>query len=117
MTRSQEYLRNAYTSLEQNEVEKAGEFLWGSMVQAIKAIAAFKDVELRSHEAIWTYVRQLSRELGDEAMFGAFRDANSLHQNFYESDLTREVVLTHGEMIRRAVRRSLAMLPPEVLEQ
>ena len=117
VTRSQEYLQNAYASLEQNEVEKAGEFLWGSMAQAIKAIAAFKDVELRSHGAIWTYVRELSRELGDETLLEAFRDAHSLHQNFYESGLTSEIVLTHGESIRRAVGRLLIMIPPEALGQ
>jgi hypothetical protein len=117
VTRCQEYLGNAFTSLEQNEVEKAGEFLWGSMAQAIKAVASLKGVELRNHGAIWTYVRELTKELGDEDLLEAFRDANSLHQNFYESGLTSDIVLTHGERIRYAVGKMLGMIPPGALSQ
>ena len=116
VARSQEYLQNAYGSLEQNEVEKAGEFLWGSMAQAIKAIAAFKGEHLASHAAIWKYVTELSRELGDPGLFDAFGDANSLHRNFYESGLTREIVLTSGERIRHTVGRLLDMISREALE-
>ncbi len=45
VARSQEYLLNAHASLDQYEVEKAGEFLWGSMAQAIKAVAVLKGIE------------------------------------------------------------------------
>lgn len=114
--RCREYLRNAYASLEQNELEKAGEFLWGSMAQAIKAVAAVKNIQLRSHAAIWEYARGLSSELGDPAFDHAFTDANSLHINFYESGLTREIVLTSGERIRYAVGMLLDMIPREALE-
>jgi hypothetical protein len=116
-SRSLIYLQNAHAFLEQNEVEKASEFLWGSMAQAIKAVAAFKAVELPSHGAIWTYTRELSRELRDQTLFEAFRDANFLHHNFYESGLTREVVLTFEESIRYTVGKLLSIIPPEVLEQ
>lgn len=116
VTRSQEYLQNAYIALEQNELEKASEFLWGSMAQAIKAFAAFKGEHLASHAAIWKYVTELSRELGDQGLFDAFRDANSLHINFYESGLTREIVLTLEERIRRTVGRLVSLLPREVLQ-
>ncbi len=110
-------MQNAYTSLEQGEVEKAGEFLWGSMAQAIKAVATFRGLSLRRHDQIGVYVLELSRALGDTALRDAFRDANSLHQNFYESGLTREIVLDYGERIRRAVGRLLSLIPREALEQ
>jgi uncharacterized protein (UPF0332 family) len=114
--RCREYLQNSYASLEQNEVEKAGEFLWGSMAQAIKAVAASKNIELRSHAAIWEYARGLSKDLEDPALFDAFRNADSLHRNFYESGLTREIVLTSGERIRYAVGMLMDMIPREALE-
>lgn len=117
MNRSQEYLQTAYLSLEQNEVEKAGEFLWGSMAQAVKAAAAYKGQHLPSHAAIWSYVTELSRDLGDQGLFVAFTDADFLHRSFYESGLTREIVLTLAERIRPAVGRLLDMIPREVLEQ
>ena len=53
--RSAEYLHNAYVSLDQEELEKASELLWGSMALAVKAVAALREIELRSHAAIWEY--------------------------------------------------------------
>ncbi|MSQ07620.1 MAG: hypothetical protein EXR54_10045 [Dehalococcoidia bacterium] len=116
VNRSQHYLQNAYASLEQGEVEKAGEFLWGSMAQAIKAVATFRGLNLRSHDQIRAYASELSRAIGDTALRDAFRDANSLHQNFYESGLTREIVLEYGERIRHSVGRLLSLIPREALE-
>ena len=115
--RSGEYLNNTYLALDQDEIEKASEFLWGSMALAVKAVAALREIELRSHGAIWEYARQLSQELGSQQLFDSFRDANRLHSNFYESDLTRAVVLESEERIRFAVGQLLNMLPREVLEQ
>ena len=115
--RSEEYLSNAYISLERNEVEKASEFLWGSMAEAIKAVAALKGEELHSHRRIQEYMVRLSRELGDRDLFDALRDANSLHMNFYESGLTREDVLTSVVTIRYAVGKLLGLIPREALEQ
>ncbi len=116
VARSRHYLENAYVSLERGEVEKAGEFLWGSMAQAIKAVAAFKGVELRSHGAVRDFAMVLAKDNRDPALREAFAEANSLHQNFYESGLTREIVLEYGERIRPAVGRVLSLIPREALE-
>ena len=53
---------NAYLSLQRDELKKASEFLWGSLTQAIKAVAALKELRLRSHREIWNYLVELSRE-------------------------------------------------------
>ncbi len=82
-----------------------------------KAVAAFREIQLRSHASIWDYARQLSHELEDQELFDAFRDAHRLHTNFYESDLTREVVLISEERVRGAVGKLLGIVPREVLEQ
>ena len=115
--RSHEYLRNAYSSIDQGELEKGGEFLWGSMAQAIKAVAASKEIELRTHRDVWNYARALSMELGDQDLFHAFRDANYLHGNFYEAGLALDVVLDYGERIRHAVGKLLRLIPAEALAQ
>ncbi len=117
VARCQHYLGNAYASLEQGELEKAGEFLWGSMAQAVKAVAVSKSVELPRHGDIWNYISALSKEMSDPTLREAFGDANSLHQNFYESGLTREIVLDYGERIRPAIGRLLRLIPREMLEQ
>jgi hypothetical protein len=117
MDRSQDYLHNAYESLHHNELEKASEFFWGTMAEAVKAVAAASILELRSHRAIWDYTMRLATEIGDRELWDAFREANSLHGNFYESGLSRDIVLAAGERISESVGRLLAMIPPEVLEQ
>jgi hypothetical protein len=113
----QEYLQNAYLSLARNEPEKASEFLWGSMTQALKAVAALNEIDLKSHRAIWEYASELAVQLGDQELFNAFKDANSLHSNFYEAGLTLDIVESFAEGIRPAVGRLLAIIPPEVLQQ
>ena len=114
---SQEYLQNAYESLDRNELEKASEFFWGTMAEAVKAVAAASDLELRSHRAIWDYAMELATELGDRELWDAFREANSLHSNFYEAGLSKDIVLSSGDRISESVGRLLAIIPPEVLEQ
>ncbi len=110
-------MQNVYNALEREEFEKASELLWGSMALAVKAVAAFREIQLRNHTSIWDYARQLSHELGDQELFDAFRDAHRLHTNFYESDLAREVVLISEERVRAAVGKLLGIVPREVLEQ
>lgn len=104
------YLENAFVSLEVGEVEKASEFLWGSMAQAIKAVAAFKGEKLRSHRDIWEYASELAKDLSDPQIFNAFSHAHSLHSNFYEAGLTREIVQIYGGEIRAAVARLINLM-------
>lgn len=103
------YLGNAYAALEAGEPEKAGEFLWGSMAQALKAVAATNDIQLRSHARVGEYARQLAIELGDRRLRDAFTVASYLHSNFYETGLSPEEVTAYAEDIRRAVGKLLEL--------
>lgn len=114
---SRHYLENSRSAIDLGELEKASEFLWGSMALAVKAVAAFKGIKLRSHRILWDYVRSVSMELKDESIYTAFRDANSLHSNFYETGLSLNLLLESEERIRQAVGKLISMIPPEVLEQ
>jgi hypothetical protein len=114
--RSQHYLENAYASLEQREVEKAGEFLWGSMAQAVKAVAAFNRVRLPSHDALRSYASELSRVRRQPEIYDAFSHAQLLHAGFYEGGYTRKLVMEYGERIKRGVSRLLSLIPREALE-
>ncbi|MBI4203126.1 MAG: hypothetical protein HY532_08460 [Chloroflexi bacterium] len=111
------YLDNASKALDAAEPQKAGEFLWGGMAAAVKALAAYRGIRLRSHRDIWDYARAAAKELDDEEIFVAFRDANSLHGNFYEAGLTREEILVVDDGIRRIIRMLLDLLPSELLQQ
>ena len=108
------YLRNASRSIDEGNADKAGEFLWGSMAQALKAVAesrvvAGKRLHLRSHRQIWDFVKSLTKELEDKAIYEAFIQANFLHSNFYEAELEMEDVRRLAEEIRIVVDKLLSL--------
>lgn len=53
------YFDNALRYINGGDAEKAGEFLWGSISQAVKAVAASKDFELRNHRRLREYAMEL----------------------------------------------------------
>ncbi|GAH82404.1 unnamed protein product, partial [marine sediment metagenome] len=97
------YLENAYKSIDAGDSEKASEFLWGSMAEAIKAVAATKGVTFRGHRQLWDYAESLSKELDDKSIFDSFLHANSLHSNFYESELELKDVIRIADEVRMTV--------------
>ena len=103
------YLINAYNVLNSGEASKAGEFLWGAMAEAIKAVAANKGIVLSSHGELWRFATELTNELGDDQVYRAFREANSLHSNFYESRLEVADVRSSAEIIGAAIGRLLGL--------
>lgn len=108
------YLENAYGAVNEKDYDKASEFLWGSMAEAINAVAASKDLVLRSHRELWDWARKLSKELNDESIYDAFFKANSLHSNFYEVRLEFEDVLIAVNSIRSVVGKLLRLLGYEL---
>jgi len=70
----------------------ASEKVWGACALAIKAYAlAKKGVMPESHRDLWKYKNEVARELG-EWVRAVFRQADSIHRNFYENVATREDV-------------------------
>ncbi len=101
------YYENALKSIEAGEAEKAGEFVWGSMAQALKAVAAIKDTTLRSHSQIVAYAESIAKQLENKSIYDAFIHARSLHSNFYECELEmKEIIRAAGE-VREAVKTLL----------
>ena len=56
-------MRNASKCIDEGDSEKASEFLWGSMAQALKGFAASRGRHLRNHRQIWDFVEGLAKEL------------------------------------------------------
>jgi len=104
------YFENALHFIEAGDAEKASEFLWGSFTQALKAVAASKEIILRSHGHIRNYTMELAKALKDESIKNAFISAESLHQNFYESGLTLEDVGIRVDDIKAVVARLLSLI-------
>lgn len=104
------YLDNAFSFIEAGDAEKAGEFLWGSIAQALKAVAAVKGKQLERHWEIGDYAKELAKELGDKIIYDAFGHASYLHSNFYEVGLRVEDVHIYAEDIRKAVGKLLSLI-------
>ncbi len=105
------YFENAIKFIDKGDAEKASEFLWGSVAQALKAVAASKNIWLRGHNQIKYYALALARELHDDSIWHTFIYAQSLHSNFYESGLLLEDVVRASEDIKNTVKQLLALIP------
>ena len=112
-TQNMHYMENALKFIKVGNPEKAGEFLWGSMAQALKAVAANKGRELNTHQEIRRYARELAKRCKDESIWNGFSQASYLHSNFYEAGLSMEEVFTCAGRIRTTVRKLLELVPKE----
>ncbi len=110
---SRHYLLNASKFIDAGDSEKASEFLWGSMAQAIKAVVAAKGVTFRKHRLLWEYAESLTKELEDKSIYDSFVHAYSLHSNFYESDLELKDVRRIAEDVRTTVGKLLNLISQE----
>lgn len=97
-------------SMEAGDAEKAGELLWGSMAQALKAVAASEGKKVK-YGKMEDYARELAKRLGDESIIDVFGTASYLHGRYYESGLSMEEVYTYAERIRTIVRKLLGLVP------
>ena len=86
------YFENALHFIEAGDSEKASEFLWGSMAQALKAEAASRDIQLRSHKDIRDYAMELAKIPQGYSICLDLNNAQYLHSNFYESGMMLEDV-------------------------
>lgn len=107
------YFENALSSIQASDTEKAGEFLWGSLAQALKAVAASERRELNTHGDIRRYAAELAKKHNDVSIWDVYGIANSLHGNFYEAGLSLEEVQTHADRIRTTVVKLLSFIPEE----
>jgi len=107
------YLRNASKFIDTGDSAKASEFLWGSLAEALKALALSKGIRLEKHGEIWNYVESLTKEREDKNIYDVFLHANSLHKNFYEFELELKDVRRMAEDVRMTVGKLLRLIPGE----
>jgi len=108
---SRHYLLNASKFIDAGDSEKASEFLWGSIAQALKALALSKGIRLQKHWEIWNYVESLAKELEDRSIYDVFLHADSLHKNFYELELEMKDVRRMAEDVKMTVGKLLSYIP------
>ena len=104
------YFENALVAMEAGEAEKTGELLWGSMIQALKAMAASEGKKITKYGREEAYARELAKRLGDESIFDVFGSAKYLHGRYYEAGLSMEEVYAYAERIRAVVGKLLSLV-------
>jgi len=91
-------------------LKQASEKIWSACALAIKAHAlARKGIKLESHRDLWIYKNEVAKELGDWVR-AVFRQAYSMHKNFYENQATKEDIedtLREIEKLVKAIKEVL----------
>lgn len=102
---SNKYIKDAEALLKKGDLSQASEKLWGAFATIVKAIAAKRNKNIKTHDGISFYVASISKELKDESLLNASLSANALHQNFYENTLTSEHIKKGSKTIRLFINR------------
>jgi len=71
----------------------------------VKALAAKRESELRSHGELHKEIVKLARETGDDEIRLLWQSAIALHQNFYENWLPPEMVKKNVEDVKKFLDR------------
>jgi hypothetical protein len=114
---SRQYLENGLLALQNGEAGKAGELLWGSVAQAVHAVAAFRSTSVRTHRELKNFVIQLARDLNDQSIEKDFVIAESLHHNFYEVQQEPVDIAIVVPTVRELVSKLINLIPPEANRQ
>jgi len=105
----EKYLEEADKLLGARDYVQASEKLWGAAAEIVKAVAAARQIELKTHEDLWSFVSKLREEMKDPEISKLFLAANYLHQNFYEDLLPAEVVTDGLETVKQFADRLKAL--------
>ena len=99
------YLREAEDLIGKGDYVQASEKFWDAAAEIVKAVAANRKTEIRSHGDLHRFVARLKQELNDPELPRLFGLAGELHQNFYENWLPPETVVDYGEAVKQLVRK------------
>jgi uncharacterized protein (UPF0332 family) len=102
---SENYLTEARELLKAGDLVQASEKFWGASALAVKAIAAKRGLKLEQHGSLWNVVSKLSKQKGDEDIDIYFSVANSLHRNFYEDQMNKEVIEILAQRIEEFIEK------------
>ncbi len=107
---NEKYLVDAANLIEKKDYVQASEKLWGATAEALKAVAATRGRNLRTHADLWEFVRELDSERPEWRLRHKFRDADHLHSNFYEDELPGWAVEDAAEVVRDLVGKLRELL-------
>jgi HEPN domain-containing protein len=110
---AEKFLREAEELLARGDYLQASEKAWGAAAQMVKAVAAKKGKELRSHGDLWRFVLEVAGENDELRRF--WYAANALHQNFYEGWIPPEGVRRAVEDVKQFINMMKKLLDEEAI--
>ena len=84
-TASRRFLGQAEADFAKGDLLQASENGWGAVAEAVKAAAALRGLEHRSHRGLRFAAMDIAAESGETRIVGLFRTAESLRVNCYEA--------------------------------
>ena len=87
-----DFLARARAYLAEDDLLQASEKGWGAAAQIVKAVAESRGWAHNGHGQLFEAINRLANETRDEQLRVLFHSANSLHANFYEGWMPREMV-------------------------
>ncbi len=103
-------LEKARDELDQGDLRQASEKGWGAAAQMVKAVAERRGWRHDGHAALFEVVNQLVEETDDLQLGMIFHTANTLHINFYENIMGRNLVEIGLDQVGEFVRKLEGML-------
>ena len=102
---SREFYTKAEEALTQEDLLQASEKLWGAAAHMVKAVAEGRGWEHSGHRDLFRVANRLAQEAGQPEIRGLFSIASSLHSNFYENWMPREMIeadaMQIGELLEK----------------
>jgi uncharacterized protein (UPF0332 family) len=105
---AEKFLREAEELLAKGDYLQASEKAWGAAAQMVKAVAAKKGKELKSHGDLWRFVLEVAGE--NNELRRLWHVANTLHQNFYEGWIPPEGVRRAMEDVKQFINMMKKLL-------
>ena len=109
------YYKNAESYARADEFSKATELLWGAIATATKAVAASQGRKLTAHRqgdsSLEAFVTALSKLQRNDQLLNDFLDAQAMHRNFYEGDMSRAYEKKYFSLARRLIAALYQNLP------
>ncbi len=105
---AEKFMREAEELLARDDYVQASEKAWGAAAQIVKAVAAKKGKELKSHGDLWRFVLEVAGE--NDKLRWLWHVANALHQNFYEGWIPPEGVRRAVDDVKRFVGKMRELL-------
>ena len=93
--------------MKEGDLVQASEKLWGAAALAVKRIAAERGLSLDKHGGLWSFVSGLSKERKDREIIRLFYSANALHRNFYENEMTRDMLDVAADDVNTLIAKIL----------